>query len=191
MVISSARSVAVAIAGARGTPLSGSVRRRRAGCWAYRAKSGGWGRSARMSAGAPGRSSPPPQDRHAAPADFMPPPGDFLLVAGDVVRTTGDVVRPPGDETVPVRKAIAQTEPRVDFLPRYSPELNPIEMAWSNLNESLRWAKPRRHGQPVRRDQGRDGGDHSVGRKGLSWSQCLPGCIRRVTAVRLNQPDVP
>jgi transposase len=42
-----------------------------------------------------------------------------------------------------VREAVEATGARVKFLPPYSPDLNPIEPAWSKLKTHLRTVEPR------------------------------------------------
>lgn len=42
-----------------------------------------------------------------------------------------------------VREAIARRGARLEFLPPYSPDLNPIEPAWSKMKSTLRAAKAR------------------------------------------------
>ena len=46
-------------------------------------------------------------------------------------------------KTLRVRQRIAQAGAQVLYLPPYSPELNPIEKAWSKLKQLLRSAKAR------------------------------------------------
>jgi transposase len=57
-----------------------------------------------------------------------------LLQRGDVV-VMDNLMAHKGDE---VRQAIEKTGAHVMFLPPYSPELNPIELAWSKLKSILR-----------------------------------------------------
>ena len=73
----------------------------------------------------------------------------FLAYAESVLGPTlrhGDIVvldNLGAHKTVAVREAITRTGARVKFLPPYSPDLNPIEMAWSKLKEWLRSTKAR------------------------------------------------
>lgn len=44
-----------------------------------------------------------------------------------------------------VKEAIESVGAKIIFLPKYSPDLSPIELLWSKVKEFLRSAKPRTH----------------------------------------------
>lgn len=69
------------------------------------------------------------------------------LNAGDIVIMD----RPKIHRVAGVREAVEGRGATIIYLPAYSPELNPIEMAWSWLKRRLRKAPPRRIGDLIRR----------------------------------------
>ena len=48
-------------------------------------------------------------------------------------------------KAVSIRKRIEQAGATLKFLPPYSPDLNPIELAWSKVKTHMRVWKPRTH----------------------------------------------
>ncbi|HVB40080.1 MAG TPA: IS630 family transposase [Terriglobales bacterium] len=83
----------------------------------------------------------------AAPAD-----GDIFLAFAGAVRAPplrpGDVVVLDNlsvHKVAGLQPLLAQHGARLLYLPPYSPDLNPIEKAWSKLKTSLRAAKARTH----------------------------------------------
>jgi transposase len=61
------------------------------------------------------------------------------LVAGDIVVMDHLLV----DKAVGMAEAIASRGARLEFLPTYSPDLNPIEQCWAKIKTALRQAQAR------------------------------------------------
>jgi len=66
-----------------------------------------------------------------------------------------------------IRHAIIAAGAKLAFLPPYSPDLNPIEMAWSKLKSAIRSLKPRRIDDLV--DATRRALEAITGRDRLGW----------------------